>query len=625
MLTIVILAGNEAANLRDLLPCLGFADKVLVVDDYSKDETAKICADHKVDRILHRLHGDYASARNAALDRIRSGWVLFLDADERLPEETVKEIKRVIEQEKIQGFYFKRIDVFYGKKLFWGDSGSVRLLRLGRADAGRWLGKVHEAWQIDSAAEMKHELMHYAHDSVREVFVSVRGYAQIRAKELYENKQYWNLWEQLFYPPFKFLYLFLIRLGMFDGWRGLVMSVAMAWHSFLVRWNLWDLPWLKRSGLSQVWRILMVLPVVLLPFGQLLRGFPFPIYVHEVFMILAGLVTGGLAWKEKRRPSLERLISPLGVFCLVLGSSFLLSIVRGFEWDGGMQLIRWYLYVAYLWSLLWGVKNGLRVSIGGLLSYWGTMTLGLGWLQYVLLPDVRFLALLGWDDHYYRMVGTLFDPNYLGLLLILVFWWGFLEMKPPAGRVLAFGAAMGLVATFSRASWLTFVLGLGWYLARYKRNWLILVVMSLAAVIYVLLPKPGGEGINIFRAYSITNRIDNWVQTGALIKNNLWTGIGFNQYANVLNYQGKYGAPYLPKSPDNSWLFVLVTTGIPGLMAFIWLLVRWWQEYTSPVTRLSLGAILIHGMANNSFFYPFVLLWWWLLMADLRQKSIGKN
>src|SRR3989304_8999963 len=40
-----------------------------------------------------------------------------------------------------------------------------------------------------------------------------------------------------------------------------------------------------------------------------------------------------------------------------------------------------------------------------------------GLAQYILIPDTRFLAVLNWDDHYYRLLSTLLDPNFTGIIL----------------------------------------------------------------------------------------------------------------------------------------------------------------------------------------------------------------
>src|SRR5690606_32109779 len=37
-----------------------------------------------------------------------------------------------------------------------------------------------------------------------------------------------------------------------------------------------------------------------------------------------------------------------------------------------------------------------------------------GWFQYILLPDLTAMKIFGWDDHYFRMVGTFFDPAFFG-------------------------------------------------------------------------------------------------------------------------------------------------------------------------------------------------------------------
>jgi glycosyltransferase involved in cell wall biosynthesis len=629
MVTVVILSKNEADNLAELLPTLSFADKILVIDDDSTDATADICARLGAERIVHALEGDYAQARNFGLKKAGNGWVLFLDADERLPQKTIDEILGVVKQDADYGYVFRRADVFYGKKLRWGDTGSVRLVRLGKASLGSWEGKVHEVWQIEKTKEMEHEIIHYAHESAGELFDSINRYALIRAKELADSRHYWNIWEQLFYPPLKFMYLYFRKLGMLDGWRGLVMSIAMAWHSFLVRWYLWDLPWKSRSLLIYFWRITMVMPVLLLPFGQLQRGWLLPIYVHELFMMLSVIVTSLVIFTKKQKVFVvSREYAVLMGLSAVFGVSFLASIFSGLPWSGGLQLLRWYLYVAYLFSLLWGIRNGLMISIAGMISYYATLLLGLGWLQYVLLPDVRFLSLLGWDDHYYRMVGSLFDPNFLGLLLLLIALWALLEMKKLPGLIISLLSILSLAATFSRASWLTFMLIIvlyAWWQKETKKVLLAGGAVMLLATSLLLLPRPGGEGVNILRQYSLRTRIESWSDSTAIFLEHPVLGIGFNQYGTLVKQEGAFGVPYHPKSPDNSFLFVLATSGVMGMGFFLWMLIVWWRKFPQPVMRLSLMAILIHSMANNSFFYPFVLLWWWLLMAYQHEKVSGNN
>jgi len=52
------------------------------------------------------------------------------------------------------------------------------------------------------------------------------------------------------------------------------------------------------------------------------------------------------------------------------------------------------------------------IFAGSLISIWGL------W-QYFVMPDVRFLNIFGWDNHYYRLISTLFDPAFTGIVLVI--------------------------------------------------------------------------------------------------------------------------------------------------------------------------------------------------------------
>src|ERR1019366_1814800 len=79
--SIIIPALNEAPRLNRLLPTLGWADEVIVVDGGSGDETvaiARACA-ARVFTVRGRTIG---AQRNAGIMAARHRWILALDADE---------------------------------------------------------------------------------------------------------------------------------------------------------------------------------------------------------------------------------------------------------------------------------------------------------------------------------------------------------------------------------------------------------------------------------------------------------------------------------------------------------------------------------------------------------------
>jgi len=59
-------------------------DEIVVADTGSTDGSRGIARDHGARVVHHHWHGDFAAARNAALDAARGDWILYIDADERV-------------------------------------------------------------------------------------------------------------------------------------------------------------------------------------------------------------------------------------------------------------------------------------------------------------------------------------------------------------------------------------------------------------------------------------------------------------------------------------------------------------------------------------------------------------
>jgi glycosyltransferase involved in cell wall biosynthesis len=97
-LAVIALTYNEEANLAQALDSVvGWADEIHVLDSLSTDQTVEI-ARRFGSHVAQNKFVDFAKQRNHALERlpIRSEWVLFLDADEWLPEALKQEISELI-------------------------------------------------------------------------------------------------------------------------------------------------------------------------------------------------------------------------------------------------------------------------------------------------------------------------------------------------------------------------------------------------------------------------------------------------------------------------------------------------------------------------------------------------
>jgi O-antigen ligase len=232
-----------------------------------------------------------------------------------------------------------------------------------------------------------------------------------------------------------------------------------------------------------------------------------------------------------------------------------------------------------------------------------------GWLQYLLLPDLRFLKLFGWDDHLFRLVGTFLDPTYTGIILVI----GFLIALGKKSFWLTLFFLITVAFTYSRASYLALGGGLLVYGVWQKKYLFPLLAFIIFGISVILLPRPSSEGVQLERTQSIYGRFRSYEQGLTILKTNPLFGIGFNNYcyARQIILGTNDLASHACSGSDSSVLDILVTTGVVGFSIFIGLVVnmikRVKKNIYGTVFIISSVAVFTHSFFSNSLFYAWVL------------------
>ena len=110
MLTIIIPVYNEAPFLKRCLNSIVRQTKkasVIIIDDGSTDGSGEICEEYRCMgfEIYHIENRGPSYARNYGLDRVKTEWVTFLDADdEYLPDAVENMLKESTRKDKMIGF-----------------------------------------------------------------------------------------------------------------------------------------------------------------------------------------------------------------------------------------------------------------------------------------------------------------------------------------------------------------------------------------------------------------------------------------------------------------------------------------------------------------------------------------
>jgi len=243
MISAIILTKNEELNIIDCLETLKWCDEIIVIDDYSTDLTAELALKQKFKLYKHNLNNDFSSARNFGLEKANGDWILFVDADERVSKALKTEIQSSVVNSNFDGFYIRRIDHIFGRKLRFGEFVNTRLLRLAKKNkSSKWVGKVHESWEISgNIGLLNSPLIHFPHPSITLFLAEINFYSTIRARELYEQKIKANWYQIILYPLSKFVLNFILKGGFKDQIPGLIAATMMSYHSYLVRAKLWRL------------------------------------------------------------------------------------------------------------------------------------------------------------------------------------------------------------------------------------------------------------------------------------------------------------------------------------------------------------------------------------------------
>jgi len=229
-ITPVILTFNEEANIRRTLSALRWAKDIVVVDSFSTDATARICAEFSNVRVVRHAFENFAKQCNFALTQsIGTEWVLSMDADYVVTEKLVDELTQLKTDNHINGYQIGFEYLIAGKPL----RGSLYPPRtaLYRTQSANYIqdGHAHKVHINGAVGQLNEKIQHDDRKSTKRWLDSQWRYAQQEAIKLKQTS-----WQDLSWPdklrktglaPLAIIPHTLFLKGLLlSGWPGLVYS-----------------------------------------------------------------------------------------------------------------------------------------------------------------------------------------------------------------------------------------------------------------------------------------------------------------------------------------------------------------------------------------------------------------
>jgi len=100
LLSLCMIVKNEEKNIGECLKSAeGLADEIIVTDTGSTDKTIEIAESYGAKIEHFDWINDFSAARNYSISKANCRWIIWLDADDRLPKKTVEDLRKLLEKE----------------------------------------------------------------------------------------------------------------------------------------------------------------------------------------------------------------------------------------------------------------------------------------------------------------------------------------------------------------------------------------------------------------------------------------------------------------------------------------------------------------------------------------------
>lgn len=186
--TAIVIAKNEEKMLPGCLGTLGWCEDVVVVDSGSTDDTAVLARKHGA-KVVRIDDPSFAKRRTQALSAVKTQWVLYVDADERVTPILARSIKKLISETTADVGLISRKNFHYGQNIRYGGWTEPAIPRLfSKKVLKGWEGAIHESpVYTGTTLRLDGELWHLTHRSVSEGLYKSAAWTPMEAKLLYEG------------------------------------------------------------------------------------------------------------------------------------------------------------------------------------------------------------------------------------------------------------------------------------------------------------------------------------------------------------------------------------------------------------------------------------------------------
>jgi glycosyltransferase involved in cell wall biosynthesis len=238
LLSALVVAHNEEAQLAECLSRLNFADELIVVLDRCTDRSREIALEF-ASRIVEGAWEREGPRRHAGIDACAGAWILEIDADERVSPELAAEIREVLATSDADRHLIP-VDNYIGDRLVrwgWGASfGKSAYPGLFRKGAKQWGGeRVHPRLKLSGkqGPTLHARLEHRVDRNISEMLQRLDRYTTLHARDLRDSGDIGGYGHNLRRIFSRFWKCYVARRGYREGPYGFVIALCAGLYPIL--------------------------------------------------------------------------------------------------------------------------------------------------------------------------------------------------------------------------------------------------------------------------------------------------------------------------------------------------------------------------------------------------------
>lgn len=238
-ISIVINTWNEAQNLQRCLESVKSLGEIIVVDMHSTDESREVAKAYTDQIYLHPYLNYVEPARNFAISKATTEWILVLDPDEEVPPTLAAKLEELSHSNTATHYRIPRKNMIFGQWVThsgWWPDNQLRFFKKGSV---QWQNEIHSVPTTTGEgeslpAEEQYALVHHHYTSVSQWIQRMDRYTTVQAKELNDTGYQYQFADTLAKPFSEFLRRFFAWEGYKDGVVGLNLALLQALSELIV-------------------------------------------------------------------------------------------------------------------------------------------------------------------------------------------------------------------------------------------------------------------------------------------------------------------------------------------------------------------------------------------------------